>query len=309
MCTSSRSFRSISLVLPTLALSLVVACSGNDADKDSAGGSDGGSSDGASDGSSDGAADGSSDGTADGAADGGGDGAADGGAGDGGGTGADTTDDVLEIAIRRLNPGQDVGEFEAARDDFVTLLRAQPGVGTDREFSSFFDFSTYSAPTPPVFIGMTQYDNVAAYAAAGGAIGASAEAGAFFSTFTPEVFTLVVPVETGAGFDLAGVANGPGQVIEVVWRDLATAYPDFDRADYEAKRDAGIAALAAVDGVVAEYQWVAVEGQLAIGMTVYESAERFQAIATDPAVLGDPDLSAFFSTYPAQGGFVSSVVR
>ena len=33
------------------------------------------------------------------------------------------TDDVVEVAIRRLNAGQDVRAFEQARDAFVTLLR------------------------------------------------------------------------------------------------------------------------------------------------------------------------------------------
>jgi hypothetical protein len=214
--------------------------------------------------------------------------------------------DVLEIAIRRLNEGQDVGAFEAARDAFVAQLRTQPGVGTDREFASFFDFSTFGAPTPPVFIGMTQYDDAESFAAAGAALGSSAEAGAFFSTFTPVVFTVVVPAEEGSGIDLAGMAATDGQVIEVVWRDLAQ-YDDL--AAYEASRDAALAVLGAVEGVDAEYQWVADEGTLAIGMTVYASEQRFYEIATDESLLADPALSAFFGGYPSLGGFVSTVVR
>jgi hypothetical protein len=219
------------------------------------------------------------------------------------GTGA-----VLEVAIRRLNEGQAVADFEAARDAFVDRLRAQPGVRTDREFSAFFDFSTFAAPTPPVFVGMTQYEDAAAYAAAGEALGASAEAGAFFATFTPEVFTLVVPADPDGAVDLAAMASKEGQVIEVVWRDLAL-YEDFDAAAYEASRDAALAVLGAVEGVDAEYQWVATEGTLALGMTVYASQERFFEIATDEALVADPDISAFFGGYPSLGGYVSAVVR
>lgn len=223
-------------------------------------------------------------------------------------TDADTTDDVLEIAVRRLNQDQDVGEFEAARDAFVAQLRAQPGVVTDREFAAFFDFGTFDAPAPQVFIGMTQYEDAEAFAAAGDALGTSAEAGAFFATFTPEVFTVVVPARSGTGVDLASMAAEDGQVIEVVWRDLSL-YEDFDAAEYEATRDAALAVLAAVDGVEAEYQWVSDEGTLAVGMTVYSDQARFFEIATDESLLADPDLNAFFGGYPSIGGFVSTVVR
>ena len=64
-----------------------------------------------------------------------------------------TADDVVEIAIRRLNDGQDVAAFEAARDAFVKRLREQTGVGTDREFSAFFDYGAGAPPSPAVFIG------------------------------------------------------------------------------------------------------------------------------------------------------------
>lgn len=223
--------------------------------------------------------------------------------------GEDNTDDVVEIAIRRLNPGQDVDAFAAARDAFVALLKAQPGVGTDREFASFLDYAVFMPPDPPVFIGMTQYDSLADFSAAGAAVGASAEAGAFFSTFAPELFTVLTPLEAGSPVDLAGVADAPGQVLEIAVRDLSS-YPNFDPADYAAKRDAFLALLAQQPGFVAEYQWVsALEPDIAVGMTVYASADAFAAIGMDMNFLGSPEVDAFIGGYPPTGGHVNAVIK
>lgn len=53
---------------------------------------------------------------------------------------------VVELAVRQLNDGQDVTEFEAARDAFVARLREQDGVEVDREFEAFFDFGAQAPP-------------------------------------------------------------------------------------------------------------------------------------------------------------------
>ncbi len=224
-------------------------------------------------------------------------------------SGDDTTDVVVEIAIRRLNEGQDLTEFEAARDAFVALLTMQPGVGADREFESFLDYSVFTPPTPPVFIGMTQYDSMADFMAAGEAVGASVEAGAFFSTFTPELFTLLVPLEAAGAVDLAGVAAQSEQVLEVAVRDLS-AYPAFDPIDYGDKRDAFLALLAEQPGFVAEYQWTsALDPNLAVGMTVYENVGAFETLSQDAAFLGATEVTEFLETYPPMGGHVNSVVK
>lgn len=224
-------------------------------------------------------------------------------------TGGEGSDDVVEIAIRRLNPNQDVGAFAAARDAFVALLKAQPGVGTDREFVSFLDYAIFMPPDPPVYVGMTQYNSLADFAAAGEVLGNTPEAGAFFSTFTPELFTVLTPLEPGAPVDLAGVADGPGQVLEIAVRDLKN-YANFDPADYASKRDAFLTLLSAQAGFVAEYQWVSVlDPDLAVGMTVYESTEAFAALSMDQGFIGAPEVAAFLGAYPPTGGHVNAVVK
>lgn len=215
---------------------------------------------------------------------------------------------VTELAIRRLNPEQDVDEFAQARDAFVALLTEQPGVGTDREFASFLDFSTFAPPSPPVFIGMTEYESLAAFAAAGEALGAAPETGAFFATFSPVVFTGLQPLNPDDAYPLAELAAQPGQVLEIAVRDLG-AYDSFDAADYGATRDAFLALLAQQEGFVAEYQWVSVlDPNIVVGMTVYESVEAFQAIATSPFAQS-PENGAFVGGYPPMAGFISSDAR
>lgn len=222
---------------------------------------------------------------------------------------ADTTDDVVELAIRRLNDGQDLGAFEDARDAFVALLVEEPGVGTDREFEAVLDYGTFAPPSPPVFIGMTQYDSIEDFEAAGAALGSSAEAGAFFGTFTPEVFTPLRPLEDGENVDLAGIADADGQVLEVAVRDFST-YADFDQATYEVARDAFLPVLADQPGWIAEYQWVsATDANVAVGMTVYENLDAFNAISADQAFIGSPEAVAFLGAYPPTTGFMNAVVK
>lgn len=216
---------------------------------------------------------------------------------------------VLELAIRRLNEGQDVGAFEASRDAFVTQLKAQPGVGTDREYSAFLDYSTFAAPSPAVFTGMTQYDDLEAFQAAGAALGESDEASAFFSTFAPITFAVLQPLDAGETIDLAGLAPDADDVLEIAVRDLGT-YADFDAAAYASARDAFLGVLTAQPGVVREYQWVNVlDPDVVVGMTVYADAAAFQAVATDPAVAGSSEAATFLGAYPPAAGFVHAVVR
>ncbi len=216
---------------------------------------------------------------------------------------------VVELAIRRLNDGQDVAGFAAARDTFVARLREQAGVKVDRELQAFFDFKAQAAPTAPVFVGMTQYATSDAFGAAGKALGSSPEAAAFFATFTPEAFTALRPLRAGQPVDLAAIANVPGQVLEIAVRDLS-AYEGFDQATYDAARDGFLTLLRAQPGVVAEYQWVSVlDPNTVVGMTVYESQEAFFGVLGNERFVKDAATAAFLFGYPPATAYVSAVIR
>ncbi|MDX2013234.1 MAG: hypothetical protein SFW67_23765 [Myxococcaceae bacterium] len=211
---------------------------------------------------------------------------------------------VLELAVRQV-PGAGA-EFASARDAFVGRLRAQPGVVADHELQAIFDLGVMGPPATPVFTGMTQYESLDAFKAAGAALGTAPEARAFFATFKPVVFTVLRPLDSATSVDLAKMVK-PGQVLELAVRDLSK-YDTFDAAAYARARDAFLALLARQPGVVAEYQWVsALDPNLVVGMTVYESAEAFQRVAAGP-VMGAPETKAFFA-WPPTHGFVHSVVR
>lgn len=223
-------------------------------------------------------------------------------------TPTDKTDDVVEIAIRQVKTGQ-IADFEQARTNFINLLTEQEGVSNDREYASFFHFNPAQDTTRPVYIGMTQYEDLATFQNVSNDIGTSAEAGAFFTTFDALVFTAMKPKVAGTAVDLSQVAKS-GQILEVAVRNLSL-YPDFDQADYEAKLSAFLAVLAQQTGRVAEYQWVSVlDPNVVVGMTVYESQQAFFNIAGNPDFANHPDVVAFFTTYPPNmGGEVSTVVK
>jgi hypothetical protein len=213
--------------------------------------------------------------------------------------------EVAALVVRRV-PG-DLDAFIATRDAYVGDLESQSGITADREFLPFLSFLSFDQPDPPVYIGLTSGSSLAEFGTAAEAVDPALQ-NAYFPTFEIEAFGLLRPL-TGDTVDLGQIAVEEGNVLEVAWRDLSS-YEDFDAAAYEAARDAYLAALAEQDGWVAEYQWVSIDGQnLAVGMTVYENAERFQAIATDPDLTSSPVYAAFVGAYPIAGGYASSVVK
>ena len=220
----------------------------------------------------------------------------------------DKTDDVVEIAIRQVINGQETA-FATARQNFINLLTQQEYVYNDREFESFFSFDPAQDSTRAVFIGMTQYEDLETFVDVGTNLGTSPEAGAFFSTFEPLLFTAMKPKVAGTVVDLSTLVSS-GQILEIAARDLSQ-YPSFDKADYEAKLQAFLDVLGQQSGRVAEYQWVSVlDPNIVVGMTVYESQAAFFTIASDPDFNSNPAVGAFFATYPPNlGGEVSTVVK
>lgn len=220
----------------------------------------------------------------------------------------DKTDDVVEIAIRQVKKGQEAA-FVTARTNFINLLTKESGVSNDREFKSFFHYNPAQDQTREVFVGMTQYEDLATFEAVGKKLGNSAELGAFFGTFDVLTFTALKPLKSGTEIDLSKLASS-GQVLEIAVRDLSK-YQNFNKADYEAKRDAFLVELAKQPARVAEYQWVsALDPNLVIGMTVYTSQEAFMQLLSNASFANNPAVGAFLGKYPPSGyGEICSVVK
>jgi len=207
---------------------------------------------------------------------------------------------VTELAIRLVSAPLDT--FTTAREAFIAALVEQDGVGTDREFVAILDGRTFEPPAAATYVGMTQYGDAASFAEAGEALAAGPEAQAFFGTFTPLVFTALRPLDAADAYDLAGIADQSGQVLEIAVRDLST-FADFDTTDYDARRLAFLDVLSSMPGVVDEYQWVSIlDPNIVVGMTVYESAEAFESLAGDAALL--EVAMPFLQKYPAFAGYI-----
>ena len=220
----------------------------------------------------------------------------------------DSTDDVVEIAIRLVKAGQ-TSAFTTARTNFINVLTKEPGVFNDREYKSFLHYNPAQDTSREVFVGMTQYENLEAFQTASQKLGISAEATAFFNTFDALTYTVLKPSKSGTAVDLTGVASS-GQVLEIAVRDLSK-YTNFNKADYEAKRDAFLTELAKQPARVAEYQWVsALDPNIVIGMTVYTNQQAFYQLANDPTFINNPAVGAFLGTYPPTNyGEVCTVVK
>lgn len=209
------------------------------------------------------------------------------------------TDDVFELAIRRVNSGVSISEFTSARDAFVAKLMSQEGTSNDREVQPFFNYLGSDLPLDSIYIGLTQYENLATYNSLGQTLSSSSEAASFFSTFSPIVFEALQPLEGYSPVDLSRVAPlETGQVLEIAIRDLST-YPNFNQADYETARDAFLKKLSQQNGFVREIQWKSVlNPTIVVGMTVYESQQAVIAINSDASFTGSPETTTFIGNYP-----------
>lgn len=214
-------------------------------------------------------------------------------------TNPDLSDDVFELAVRRINPGVSIAEFEAARDTFVAKLIAEEGTSNDREVQPFFDFLNMGIALDSIYIGMTQYESLETYNALGQSLFSIPEAQAFLSTFSPLVFEALQPIEGYEPVELSAIAPlGTGQVLEIAIRDLSS-YDNFDQADYEAKRDVFLDKLSAQNGFLREIQWKsAINDGIVVGMTVYESQQAVIGINSDTTFANSPEVVNFIANYP-----------
>lgn len=196
---------------------------------------------------------------------------------------------VYEIAVRMVKDGQK-DAFLAERRKFVGLLKSRPGVSNDREFQSFYALPR--ADEREVFIGMTEY-------ASAETLGAVQED--IYSAFLPfaatmdlKAYVFVQPTE-GGPFHLGSLAGGPGQVLELAVRRVKVG----QEAAFESARQQFVRWLNGRPGVLGSWEFQVVGGQdterLAVGMSVYESQEAFQAIAGQVQSL--PEAGTYFATF------------
>jgi len=200
---------------------------------------------------------------------------------------------IYEIAVRKIKAGKDE-EFIKAREAFIAELKKQDGAETDREFKSFF-----SIPQPDdtdVFVGMTRWESIEAFAKAGEKLMPTETAQNFFSTFDMKAYVQAVPVK--GNFDIDTVAKD-GQILEIAVR----TWQDGKKEEFEKGKLDFVELLTAQDGVVADYEFKVLGENLenlSVGMTVYENQEKFNKIA---------DPKGIVMTSPIAGKFLGELIK
>ena len=199
---------------------------------------------------------------------------------------------VHEIAVRMVKPGHE-DAFLRRRAAFITKLKSQKGVGTDREFESFF-----ALPTPDerdVFIGMTTYDSLSAVNWVQMNPMVMMKFLPFFMTMQLKAYCFAEQVG-GPELDLAGLAAAPGSILHVAVRRTP---PDRREAFAEAQARF-LELLLGRDGVGPHYELKAVKGMgsvdgITVGLTVFASDE---AMASAYEALGEHEaFAAYVSTF------------
>lgn len=196
---------------------------------------------------------------------------------------------VIEIAVRRVRQGKEAA-FRSRRAEFITILKRQPGVSADREFSSF-----HAIPTPDtaeVFIGMTEYNDLAAVARVQRQFGVLWRFLRFSRTMDLKAYLFAEQTE-GPEIDLVSLAAADGQVLEVAVRRVT------DRSGFDTARKRFVDLLSKQEGVLQSYELSPVKGKnvedLKVGLTVYESMESFEAAAR--ALMSHRIAEEYFSTF------------
>ena len=212
----------------------------------------------------------------------------------------DKTDDVLEIPVRQV-PVEST--WYNALTTMNQNLASEKGIIATREFKSIFSVAPYNSatgqPYDKVFFGLSQYENKADY----DAIVAKYTTGTppswltnYFTTNTPltQNSILVKKYRNTPNIDVKNFLSA-GQVLEIAIRDVS-GFSNFN--DFDTKRAAFVDLLKQQDGFVKELEYRSEDGKYYVGMTIYENIQKFQTIATNPAVMQSAVAGALFSSYP-----------
>lgn len=202
-----------------------------------------------------------------------------------------TENHVFEIAVRKVKAGM-LDTFKEKRTAFISELKKEDVALVDREFESF-----YALPQPDdseVYIGMTEWSSMEAASEVGQRLSSTQLATDFFSTLDFKAYLYAKPIE-GPPFDLASLAAKPGQVLEIAVRSIN---PGME-AEFQASRKEFVEMLSQQEGALESYELEVVFSQsdqnLAVGMTVYESQEKFQTISA--SIMQDALTQKYFSTF------------
>lgn len=203
-----------------------------------------------------------------------------------------TTGPVVSMAIHRV---ADPDGYATLKPQVDAATQDADGYLADRQFNAFFALAPEPDPEQPVHVSLVEYaSDEALKAVQDGEL----SDGPAFSDYAATVDSLadvaMRPFDAADAYPIDSLVE-PGQVLEVAVRDLS-AYEDRD--GFFAAIGAFVELLTSQPGVVREYQWLSLDGDTFVGMTVYEDMDAFGAISQDQALMGSPEAGALFAAYP-----------
>ena len=195
-------------------------------------------------------------------------------------------EEVIEIAVRSVKDGLK-SEFEANREEFITVWMDNEGATVDRELQSIFSLPETANEK---FIGMTSWANQEAFQKAGENPKVQTVAPNFMATFDMIAFVTARPIE--GDFNLAALVQNEGEILELAIRKIKDA---SQKEEFHKRRKAYVEQLNKVEGVLASYELEVVMSpsgeNLTIGMTEYANQEAIDLAGQ--TVNKGPEAAAF----------------
>lgn len=199
------------------------------------------------------------------------------------------TGHIFEIAIRRI---VDAENFATRNAEVNALVSGLDGFIGSREYTTFFGIPTIEEGQVYA-VGISEWESLEAYSATAVLL-EDPTVIAYFETIESVQNVVVQPFIKGEDLHLADLGTA-GQVLELAIRDISQYE---NPVDFLRTIRGFTHQLTSLDGVVREFEWLSVDGQYFVGMTLYASLETFGAASQNEALLSHPTTAAVFGQYP-----------
>lgn len=199
------------------------------------------------------------------------------------------TGPVFEVAIRRV---VDAENFATRNAEVKALLSGLDGFTGSREYTTFYGIPALEEGQVYA-VSISEWASLEAYNATAVLL-EDPTVMAYFETIESVQNVVVQPFVKGENLHLDDLGT-TGQVLELAIRDIRQY---ADPVDFLRTIRGFTYQLTSLDGVVREFEWLSVDGQYFVGMTLYTSLEAFGAASQNEGLLSHPVTAAVFGQYP-----------
>ncbi|GAB4519344.1 MAG: hypothetical protein OHK0046_28040 [Anaerolineae bacterium] len=196
---------------------------------------------------------------------------------------------IFEIAIRRIVDPENWATRTIALNE---LVAEQDGFIATGEYAAFFGLPEI-AQDEIIGLGLSEWASLDAYMATG-ALLQDPTVISYFETIESIQNIVVQPFVLNEEITMDDLGE-PGQVLEIAIRDISSY---DDPVDFFRSIRGFTHQLTQLEGVIREFEWLSVDGQYFVGMTLYESMEIYLAAAQNEDLLSHPATQKIFTEYP-----------